>query len=108
MKKRDEFEGAKDYREINTQIRKDMKMAKDTCIEGQCREVGAYLRKNKSKKLYPYHIETGYIYNQKKTNQESASLRSLKYLTYGQNTAQTYSTMRLMGSNGTRLPTDTR
>ena len=44
-KKRGELEGAKDCREINTKLRKDIKMAKDTWIEGQCQEMEACLQK---------------------------------------------------------------
>ena len=49
-KKRGEPEGAKDYREIERKIRTEMKMAKETWIQGQCQEVEACLRKNNSKK----------------------------------------------------------
>ena len=51
-KKRDEPEGAKDCREIKRKIRMEMKMAKETWIQGQCQEVEACLRKNNSKKAY--------------------------------------------------------
>ena len=51
-KKGGEPEGAKDYREIKRKIRTEMKMAKETWIEGQCQEVEACLRKNNSKKAY--------------------------------------------------------
>ena len=51
-KKRGEPEGAKDYREIKRKIRTEMKMAKETWIQGQCQEVEACLRKNNSKKAY--------------------------------------------------------
>ena len=49
-KKRGEPEGAKDYREIKRKFRTEMKMAKETWIQGQCQEVEACLRKNNSKK----------------------------------------------------------
>ena len=42
----------KDYREIKRKIRKEMKTAKETWIQGQCQEVEACLRKNNSKKAY--------------------------------------------------------
>ena len=45
-------EGAKDYREIKRKIRAEMKMAKETWIQGQCQEAEAYLKKNNSKKAY--------------------------------------------------------
>ena len=51
-KTRGEPEGAKDYREIKRKIRTDMKMSKETWIQGQCQEVEACLRKNNSKKAY--------------------------------------------------------
>ena len=51
-KKRDEPEGAKDYREIKRKIRTELKMAKETWMQGQCQEVEACLRKNNSKKAY--------------------------------------------------------
>ena len=51
-KKRGQPEGAKDYREIKRKIRTEMKMAKETWIQGQCQEVEARLRKNNSKKAY--------------------------------------------------------
>ena len=51
-KKRGEPEGAEDYREIKRKIRTEMKMAKETWIQGQCQEVEACLRKNNSKKAY--------------------------------------------------------
>ena len=38
-KKRGEPEGAKDYRKIKRKIRTEMKMAKETWIQGQCQEV---------------------------------------------------------------------
>ena len=51
-KKRGEPEGAEDYREIKRKIRTEMKMAKETWIQGQGQEVEACLRKNNSKKVY--------------------------------------------------------
>ena len=51
-KKRGEPEGAKDYREIKRKIRTEMKIAKETWIQGQCQEVEACLRKNNRKKAY--------------------------------------------------------
>ena len=80
-------------------------MAKETWIQGQCQEVEACLRKNNSKKAYqlvkdlttekqgtipyflPYKISRG-----------SVSQRRMKSLTGGQSTAQTFTTMRLMGT----------
>ena len=51
-KKISESEAAKDYREIQRKIRTEMKMAKETWIQGQCQEIEACLRKNNSKKTY--------------------------------------------------------
>ena len=51
-KKRGEPEGAIDCREIKRNIRTEMKMAKETWIQGQSQEVEACLRKNNSKKAY--------------------------------------------------------
>ena len=51
-KKRGEPEGAEDYREIKRKNRIELKMAKETWIQGQCQEVEACLRKNNSKKAY--------------------------------------------------------
>ena len=51
-KKRGEPEGAKDCRQIERQIRTEMKMVKETWIQSQCQEVEACLRKYNSKKEY--------------------------------------------------------
>ena len=51
-KKRGEPEGAKDYKEIKRKIRTEMKMAKETLIQGQCQDVEACLRKNNRKNAY--------------------------------------------------------
>ena len=51
-KKRGQPEGAKYYKEIKRKIRTEMKMAKETWIQGQCQAVEAGLRKNNSKKAY--------------------------------------------------------
>ena len=51
-KKRGEPQGAKEYREIKRKIRTEMKMVKETWIQGQWQEVEACLRKNNSKKAY--------------------------------------------------------
>ena len=49
-KKRGEPERAIDYREIKRKIRTEMKMTKETWIQGQCQEAEACLRKNNCKK----------------------------------------------------------
>ena len=51
-KKRGEPEGVKDYREIKRKIRTEMKMAKETWIQGQCQEEEVCLRKSNSKNAY--------------------------------------------------------
>ena len=51
-KKRGKPEGVKDYREIKRKIRTEMKMAKETWIQGQCQEEEACLRRNNSKNAY--------------------------------------------------------
>ena len=51
-KQRGEPEGDKDYREIKRLIRTEMKMAKETWIQGQFQEVEACIRANNSKKAY--------------------------------------------------------
>ena len=51
-KKRGEPEGAKDYREIKRKIRTEMKIPKETWIQGQYQKAEACLRKNNSKKAY--------------------------------------------------------
>ena len=51
-KKRGGPERARDYRVIKRKIKTDLKMAKETWIQGQCQEVEASLRKNNSKKEY--------------------------------------------------------
>ena len=49
-KTRGEPEDAKDYMEIKRKIRTEMKMAKETWIQGQCQEEEACLRKNTTRK----------------------------------------------------------
>ena len=51
-KKRSKPEGAKDYREIKRKIRTEMKVSRETWMQGQCQEVEACFRKNNSKKAY--------------------------------------------------------
>ena len=51
-KNRGKPEGAKDYREIKRNLRTEMKMAKETWIQGQYHEMEACLRKNNSKKAH--------------------------------------------------------
>ena len=96
-KKRCELEGAKDYREIKRKIRTDMKMAKETWMQGQCQEVEACLRKNSSKKVYQV-VKDLTTEKQGKSSRGSVSQRRMKSLTGGQSTAQTFTTMRLMGT----------
>ena len=78
-----------------------MKMAKETWIQGQCQEVEACPRKNNSKKAYQLVKDLATEKQGKSTTIQrrrgSASKRRIKSLTGGQSTAQTFSTMRLMG-----------
>ena len=101
-KKRGEPEGAKDYREIKRKTRTEMKMAKETWIQGQCQEVEACLRKNNSKKAYQLvkdlTTENRVNLQPYKTSRESISQRGMKSLTGGQSTAQTFTTTRLRGT----------
>ena len=95
---RGELKGAKDYREINKKTRKYMEMAKETQIEGQSKKwkhasdsIIARKLTNKSNTLPQRNWVNLQPYT---TSKESTSLRSLKYLTDGQSTAQTYTIMR--------------
>ena len=85
-----------------------MNMAKETWIQGQCQEVEACLRKNNSKKAYQLVKDLTtekqgksrnkvrlHLY---KTSRGSVSQRKMKSLTGGQGIAQTFTTMRLMGT----------
>ena len=78
-----------------------MEMAKETWIQGQCQEVGACLRKNNSKKAYQLVKNLTTEKQGKSTtiqDKSSASQRRMKSLTGGQSTAQTFTAMRLMGT----------
>ena len=101
-KKRGEPEGAKDYREIKRKIRAEMKMAKETWIQSQCQEVEACLKMNNSKKAYQLvkDLTTEKQRNLQpyKTSRGNASQRKMKSLTGGQSIPQTFTTMRLMGT----------
>ena len=100
-KKRGEPEGARDYSENKRKIKTELKMAKETWIQGQCQEVEACLRKNNSKKAYqlvkdlPTEKQGNSTTIQDKLG--SVSQRRMKSLTDGQSTAQTFTTMRLRG-----------
>ena len=89
---------AKDYREIKRQIRTEMKMAIETWIQGQCQEVEVCLRKNNSKKAYQLVKDLTTEKQPYKTSRGSVSQRRMKSLTGGQSTAQTFTTMWLMGT----------
>ena len=102
-KKRGEPEGAKDYREIKRKIRTEMKMAKETWIQGQCQEVEACPRKNNSEKAYQL-VKDLTTEKQGKTTtikdkSGSVSQRKMKSLTGGQSTAQTFTTILAKSSN---------
>ena len=80
-----------------------MKMANETWIHGQCQEVEAYLRNNNSKKAYQLVKDLTTERNRVnlqpyKTSWGSVSEKKMKSLTGGQSIAQTFTTMRLMGT----------
>ena len=97
-KKRGEPEGAKDYREIKRKIRTEMKMAKETWLQGQ--EVEACLRKNNSKKAYQLFKDLRNRVNLQpyKTSRGGVAQRRMKSLTGRQSTAQAFTMMRVMGT----------
>ena len=75
-------------------------MAKETWIQGQCQEVEACLRKNNSKKAYQLVKD---LTTEKQGKSTTIKDKSGKCLTEenergGQSTAQTFTTMRLMGT----------
>ena len=74
-----------------------MKMAKETWIQSQFQEVEACLRKNNSKK--PYQLVKDLT--TEKQGKSTTIQRKMKSLTCGQSTAQTFTTMRLWGTNST-------
>ena len=51
-KKKNDAEGATEYREINHEIKKTMKKAKGNSIDEQCQNIEDNLKKNNSKKAY--------------------------------------------------------
>ena len=79
-----------------------MKMAKETWIQGQCQEVEACLRKNNSKKAYQLIKDLTTEKQGKFTAIQDKSGKCLteenEILNRGQSTAQTFTTMRLMGT----------
>ena len=61
--KRFELKGSENYKEVNNNIRRCMKKAKENWIGEQCSEIEENLRKNDSKRAYQLvrldHCETG-------------------------------------------------
>ena len=51
-KKRFEHEGSEKYKEVNNNIKRCMKKAKENWIEEQCSEIEENLRKTNSKRAY--------------------------------------------------------
>ena len=51
-KKKNEAEGARQYRAINHRIKKSMKKAKENWIEEQCQDIEDSLKNNNSEKAY--------------------------------------------------------
>ena len=82
--KRGKPEGDKGYREIKREIRKEMKMAKETLKQGQCDEVEVCIRKNNDKKAYQLvkDLTTENMVNLQlyKTSRGSISQRRMKSL----------------------------
>ena len=107
-KKRSEPEGDKDYREIKRKIRTKMKMAKETWIQSQCQKVDACLRTSSSKKANLLQHRSRVNLQPYKTSQGSVSQRSIKSLIDEQSTAQTFTAMRLMGTQQYLTEEDTR
>ena len=99
-KKRGEPEGDKEYREIKRKIRTEMKMAKETWIQGQCQEIEACLRKNNSKKAYQLVKDLTTEKQSKSTTIQDTSGKCLTEENEILNrwTAQTFTTMKLMGT----------
>ena len=51
-KKKNDTEGAKQYKAVNQEIKKNMKKAKENWIEEQCQDIDDSLKNNNSKKAY--------------------------------------------------------
>ena len=60
-KKRFEPEGSEKYKEVNNNIKRCTKKAKENWIGEQCNETEEHLRKNNSKRAYQlvYYLTTG-------------------------------------------------
>ena len=72
-------------------------MAKETWIQGQCQEVEANLRKNNSKKAYQLVKDLTTV-NQGKSTTVQCLTEENETLTDRQSTTQTFTTMRLTGT----------
>ena len=77
-KKRDEAEGAKEYREANRRIRKAVKKAKEDWIGAQCEEIETCLKKNNSKRAYQLVKD---LTSEKQGRSPTFQDRAWKYLT---------------------------
>ena len=77
-KKRFEPEGAEKYVEVNNNIKRCMKKAKENWIGEQCSEIEEKLRKNNSKRAYQ-HVKDLNTVKQGKIVQENASQKSDRY-----------------------------
>ena len=98
-KKGGEPEGVKDFK-IKRKIRTEMKMAKETRIQGQCQEVKACLGKNNSKKAYQIVKDLTTEKQSKTTTIQNKSEKCLteKYEILNRSTAQTLTTIRPRGT----------
>ena len=89
-KKRFEYEGPEKHKEVNNNIKKCTKKAKENRIREQCSETEGNLRKNNSKRAYPLVKDLTTVKQGKATtvqDRENASQKYDRYRTNGQNTA---------------------
>ena len=83
MRKRFEPEGSEKYKEVNNNIKRCMKKAKENWIGEQCGEIEENLRKNKSNRAYQLVKDLTTVKQGKVTTvqvvQENASQKSDRY-----------------------------
>ena len=100
------------YRVIKRKIRTEMKMAKETWIQGQCQEVEACLRKNNSKKAYQLVKDLTTEKQGKSTTIQDKSGKCLREewnpLQVDRVLLRSLQLWDWWGPNSTWLPTDTR
>ena len=79
-KKRFEPEGSEKYKEVNNNIKRCMKKAKENWIGEQCSEIEENMRKNNSKRAYQLVNDLTTVKQGKaKIVQENASQKSNRY-----------------------------